>query len=550
MGVAVPHITLKAEYGGEHSFAEVSLLCLGYGLHQAWVFSTMFSPQSFFGVSAFPVDTLFGSGASVSLMLVVSVMVYALSLIVAGSTDQKLLDFYTSRRFKTAGAIVACAGTLLALAPGGGAVFEGLAGALTGLGSAALILSWGVEFARCDPLSIAVNTALAMPIAMGVYAAALHCMTMPFSGLTMAAIPLCELSILLGKAPAPYYERGELPQFNPLPVKRAAFLVAFCAPVALLGLALGSLRSASLQVIVPSMPLTTGFVMLLASGCAAVLVVLSALALRGESEWEKLFRVIVPVLAISLLFLPESIAGNITFGSLLLLSAYLCFEASMWVYFGELSQRFRLSPILVFGFGRGILALFVFVGVLAPLFSESVARIVPFGEAGVSLVVLVLVVVAYSLLLNRRDMQRLVVPCPFVSAVSAGAFGRESVRCVSDADAASPEVVDAESRWTSDAASDCGGGAEASEKEKCEAHRGSSKRWFKQNCETVANRYLLSRRETDVLFLLAKGYNSAAIQEKLYIAEGTAKTHIRHIYRKLDVHTQQELMRMVEHADI
>ena len=75
------------------------------------------------------------------------------------------------------------------------------------------------------------------------------------------------------------------------------------------------------------------------------------------------------------------------------------------------------------------------------------------------------------------------------------------------------------------------------------------KRWFKENCEVIANRYLLSRRETDVLFLLAKGYNSAAIQEKLYIAEGTAKTHIRHIYRKLDVHTQQELMRMVEGAD-
>ena len=64
----------------------------------------------------------------------------------------------------------------------------------------------------------------------------------------------------------------------------------------------------------------------------------------------------------------------------------------------------------------------------------------------------------------------------------------------------------------------------------------------------MANTFLLSRRETEILFFLAKGHNAAYIQEKLYISEGTAKTHIRHIYRKCDVHSQQDLMRMVENA--
>ena len=31
---------------------------------------------------------------------------------------------------------------------------------------------------------------------------------------------------------------------------------------------------------------------------------------------------------------------------------------------------------------------------------------------------------------------------------------------------------------------------------------------------------------------------------------GTAKTHIRHIYRKLDVHSQQELIQIVENAEV
>lgn len=49
-----------------------------------------------------------------------------------------------------------------------------------------------------------------------------------------------------------------------------------------------------------------------------------------------------------------------------------------------------------------------------------------------------------------------------------------------------------------------------------------------------------------MLFLLSKGRNSAAIQEALYISAGTANTHMRHIYRKLDVHSQHELIDLVE----
>ena len=69
---------------------------------------------------------------------------------------------------------------------------------------------------------------------------------------------------------------------------------------------------------------------------------------------------------------------------------------------------------------------------------------------------------------------------------------------------------------------------------------------FRRQCEIVADRYLLSRREAEVLFLLAKGRNAAFIQEKLFISEGTARTHMRHIYAKLNVHSQKELMDLVE----
>lgn len=72
------------------------------------------------------------------------------------------------------------------------------------------------------------------------------------------------------------------------------------------------------------------------------------------------------------------------------------------------------------------------------------------------------------------------------------------------------------------------------------------KQGLKRKCQQIADRNLLSRRETEVLFELAKGYNCARVQKILVISEGTARTHIRHIYNKLDVHSQQELIKFVE----
>jgi DNA-binding CsgD family transcriptional regulator len=73
-----------------------------------------------------------------------------------------------------------------------------------------------------------------------------------------------------------------------------------------------------------------------------------------------------------------------------------------------------------------------------------------------------------------------------------------------------------------------------------------SKGRFIARCEYVANVHLLSSRETDVLYLLAKGRNAAYIAKNLFISEGTVHTHTWRIYRKMDVHTQQELMDLVD----
>lgn len=57
----------------------------------------------------------------------------------------------------------------------------------------------------------------------------------------------------------------------------------------------------------------------------------------------------------------------------------------------------------------------------------------------------------------------------------------------------------------------------------------------------LAQEYGLSKRETDVLLLLAWGKSAKRIEEILTLSSNTVKTHVRHIYAKLGIHSRAEL---------
>lgn len=65
-------------------------------------------------------------------------------------------------------------------------------------------------------------------------------------------------------------------------------------------------------------------------------------------------------------------------------------------------------------------------------------------------------------------------------------------------------------------------------------------------CVAVAAAYGLTTRELDVLRLLARGRTSPVIQERLVVSHNTVKSHVRHIYAKMGVHSQQQLIDVVE----
>lgn len=626
MGVRVPRITLNADFGDESAFGELSLLSVGYGLHQAWVYATMFGTASVFG----PMPCFQGLyGSSVTVPYLISTIVYVFAMLLIAATDQRFLKLYTSRKLLCIGAALSCVGSLLLLTVPffGTPLAETASDIMTGIGSAILIVYWGTAFARTDSASIVLNTAIAISIAIGLFATVLHYAPFPVSAIAIACVPLLELAILLKKTPQPFHERNEVPVFKPLPINRGRFVVRFGAPVLVLGIALGTLRSNSLQNLVMKTSVGAQPMLLLAAGCTTVLVLVTIMALGGD-RWSRFFQPLVPFIAVTVFIMPLASTENTALTSVIMLVGFLCFESLMWIFFADLSQRFRLSPIFVFGLGRAILA--------------------------------IVIVFAYALLPREREIESIIMPCPLVKAVSASferkeesqraaglrncgaSKGMEALeqgvaesaeqreRATDDlaaegeasvlADASSAAVTAAAIRGEAEAAScevpasagnaaadraareggegamGAGAAGSAGEPESAtvaqpagttngnddaatrpqrhppcpprangkqptpapaaiaearfakpgEPARGGGR--FRGKCETVANTFLLSRRETEILFFLAKGHNAAYIQEKLYISEGTAKTHIRHIYRKCDIHNQQDLMRMVEDA--
>ena len=56
----------------------------------------------------------------------------------------------------------------------------------------------------------------------------------------------------------------------------------------------------------------------------------------------------------------------------------------------------------------------------------------------------------------------------------------------------------------------------------------------------------MTEREAEILVYLARGRTKAYIADALFVTETTVRSHVRNIYSKLDVHTRQELLDLLE----
>lgn len=68
-------------------------------------------------------------------------------------------------------------------------------------------------------------------------------------------------------------------------------------------------------------------------------------------------------------------------------------------------------------------------------------------------------------------------------------------------------------------------------------------------CRSIGETATLTERETEIFTLLAQGYSLPQIRDRLFISKNTVATHVKHLYRKLGIHSRQELLNMVYIGD-
>jgi DNA-binding CsgD family transcriptional regulator len=603
MRVFFPRISFTLDYGKNTHSGDITMISLGYGLHQAWIFCAMFGSSSLFmeeGLLAG--ESLFG----IPTASFVSLLAYFLCLFVEGFTDQKYKAFYRKKTTIICSAFLMCVGTFLYFVQIENEticfIVHVIAGITTGFGSSILLLAWGVRFARGSVSSIHANSIIGFSLAFSIYITIVTVFGFPFGGVITALLPLGELSILLKHQAFGIGKNTDKQLFSPLPVRMSQFVAKFAVPILIFSIALGFLRLVSIH---PNAEIGLPYSILSVGIAAVVLFVVTLLLPAQDDGWSFDFKIIGLFVAVAIAAVSFGGHEQTLLQSVTALIAYLCFEGLLWIYFSEFSQTFRLSPVLIFGVGRGCAGLATASVAIVNALSSSVYNADILSDTTFSIIMLIVLMASYLLLPSQTEIKKILQPSGLQVSIAKtenlinqnnsevegenngfenmSGEGANSARTTNEtqvlnATATVPTSSTNASSTSNIIGHNTGEGASGYQtnagvingsKTIGERTNGAANSMqntnganntqdapvkhiakFKEKCQIIGNTYMLSLREQEVLFFLAKGYNAALIQEKLYISEGTTKTHMRHIYRKLNIHTQQDLIRIVESVEL
>ncbi len=555
MKINIPRLSIEFVEGSSKS--EVTLLSVGIGLHQAWTYSCMYGAESVFDIPSLPV--LHGY----TYFFLESIIVFALCLLVFGFLDQRVRKHLINSKALVVGTICMVLGTLAVafspLLPTGTPVYtvSFIGGFLTGVGSAIVFIFWGMAMSLLDYHSLVLNIAISLLVTILIYAVGLQLIPIPVRGFVAALLPVFECIILLHKNPSFFRGTSRVPVFTPLPIKRASFFAHYAIPLLFFGFAAGLLKGNAIIKILSAEDINSLYLLL---GAALAFIYIAFFITNDAKERDAMhtFKRIVPMAALAAFLIPFSVNyGDNDWLNIFITAGFLCLEAMFFLYFNEMSQGFRLSPIYIYGIGRGVIALAAIGGSFMSIQRDFIVATLPWGDSGGIVFTLMALVLGFCTLPSKNAIERAALnTCSLTFYYKRdglkGSGNGLSSNVNLDGLGADQSTQPAQPAATKPSPAPTAAASAAAATEDARTATGTIDDPIPQNellqvqCEAIANCYLLSQRETEVFYYLAKGYNSSRIQEVLFISEGTAKTHIRHIYRKLSIRSQQDLIRMVD----
>lgn len=233
-----------------------------------------------------------------------------------------------------------------------------------------------------------------------------------------------------------------------------------------------------------------------ASDVVVALAFIAVLFDKSQNSEDRLFSLSVLLIVGGFLVAPFEIASTNGLANVLLFAGRDCFYLLLWILLAFVGRRnlFMLLPVV--GFVRAASSLGTNVGAVAGHITNDVSLTNP-DLAGIFASIMLFVFVAF-LWLGFRQFS-------FTNAVS-------EMRLITP-----PEIEGITMR-------------------------------IEDVCRVLGEQHGLTPRETEILVLLAKGRDGRFIADKYVLSYLTVKTHIKHIYAKLGVHSRQELIDLTDKA--
>lgn len=222
---------------------------------------------------------------------------------------------------------------------------------------------------------------------------------------------------------------------------------------------------------------------------ASVAIALSGIARIPKFDAALVYKVTLPVVMAAILLLLVSTERMAFISAFLIGFGYICFDLGAWILVASIARRARLSPALLFA----LMSLASHLGMLAGALLGTFSL---FSEASIDLT--------------------LALTGIFLVAAATPTFGRINIVGVGER-----------------AEGDVEAGPSATDE---------------RAAALIAERFGLTRRESEILGLLLEGRSRDYIEKQLVLSKSTVKTHVRHIYEKTGVHGQQELLSLADEA--
>ncbi|WP_314039431.1 helix-turn-helix transcriptional regulator [Slackia exigua] len=225
---------------------------------------------------------------------------------------------------------------------------------------------------------------------------------------------------------------------------------------------------------------------------AAIAIAVLSISYASRLDLFSLYRGLIPVLLLGLVMLTFPSAFVRSISLTFLTCAQYVYDVVIWIYFSRVVRRGVCSGSLAIGINRG----FVQAGVvLGNLLALAVPSLIRDGKITFTFITFLLSVVATSLLLlilSRTDKLERIMK-------NATSVPIESTQIDYDA-----------------------------------------------VCDKLAGVHGLTTREREILGYLVRGRSLPYIRDTLVLSKNTVGTHVRNLYKKLDVHSRQELLDLIE----